>query len=126
MPFTRRSIVAAMGSLPVFAPMIGHAQTLRIGIIAAGSLGGTVGRLRVKSGHEVLFSSRNPDELASITRELGPRASAGTPRQAAEFGTVLLIAVPYDALPQLGRELHDLLPGKIVLDACNPPPGSDS
>ena len=67
----------------------------------------------------------NPDELVSMTRQLGPRASAGTPRQAAEFGSVVLFAVPYDALPQLARDLQEALRDKIVLDACNPAPGSD-
>ena len=61
-----------------------------------------------------------------MTRQLGPRASAGAPRQAAEFGSVLLFAVPYDALPQLGRDLQEALRGKIVLDACNPSSGSGS
>ena len=102
------------------------AQPMRIGVIGAGWLGGTVGRLWVQAGHEVLFSSRHPEELVSMTRELGPRASAGTPRQAAEFGTVLLFAVPYEALPQLGRDLQEVLRGKIVLDACNPSSGSDN
>jgi hypothetical protein len=101
------------------------AQALRIGVIGAGSLGGTVGRLWVQAGHEVLFSSRNPEELASMVRQLGPRAQAGTPRQAAEFGTVVLFAVPYGALPQLGQDLREVLREKIVLDACNPAPGSD-
>jgi 8-hydroxy-5-deazaflavin:NADPH oxidoreductase len=99
---------------------------MRIGVIGAGSLGGTVGRLWVKAGHEVLFSSRHPEELASMTRELGPRAAVGTPREAAEFGTILLFAVPYEALLQLGNDLGDALRGKIVLDACNPSAGSGS
>jgi 8-hydroxy-5-deazaflavin:NADPH oxidoreductase len=98
----------------------------RIGVIGAGSLGGTVGRLWVKAGHEVLFSSRHPEELVSTTRELGPRATVGTPLQAAEFGTILLFAVPYDALPQLGKDLGGAIRGKIVLDACNPSAGSSS
>jgi predicted dinucleotide-binding enzyme len=75
---------------------------MRIGIVGTGSLGGSVGRLWVQAGHEVLFSSRNPDELVAMTRQLGPRASAGTSLQAAEFGAVVLFAVPHDALPQLG------------------------
>ena len=95
------------------------AKPMRIGVIGAGSLGGTVGSVLVKAGHEVKFSSRHPDELAAMARELGPRASVGTPREAAEFGTVLLFAVPYDALPELGRDLKDAIRGKIVLDACN-------
>lgn len=105
------------GSLP---------RPTRIGVIGAGWLGGTVGRLWVKAGHEVLFSSRHPEELVAMTRGLGARATAGTSRQAAEFGTVLLFAVPYDALPGLGRELKDAIRGKITLDACNPSPGSAS
>jgi predicted dinucleotide-binding enzyme len=133
MLFSRRSALvtlAAFAVLQAIAPRKGRAaqavaQPLRIGVIGAGSLGGTVGRLWVQAGHEVLFSSRHPDELVSMTRQLGPRSSAGTPRQAAEFGPVVLIAVPYGALPQLGRELQEVLRGKIVLDACNPSASSD-
>jgi 8-hydroxy-5-deazaflavin:NADPH oxidoreductase len=122
MLFSRRSALGALAaatsvwSLPVKA----QAASTRIGVIGAGSLGGTVGRMWVRAGHEVLFSSRHPEELIAMTRPLGPRASTGTVRQAAEFGPVVLIAVPYDALPQIGRDLRDALHGKIVLDACNP------
>ena len=101
-------------------------KPMRIGVIGAGSLGGTVGSVLVKAGYEVKFSSRHPQELAAMTRELGPRASVGTPREAAEFGTVLLFAVPYDALPELGRDLKDAIRGKTVLDACNTSSGTDS
>lgn len=94
-------------------------KPMRIGVIGAGSLGGTVGRVLVKAGHEVKFASRHPEELQAMTRELGPRASVGTPREAAEFGAVLLFAVPYEALPELGRDLQEFIRGKIVLDACN-------
>jgi len=129
MPFSRRSALAALAalaSLPVL-PMNGRAaQPMRIGTVGAGSLGGTVGRLWVQAGHDVRFSSRDPDELVAMTCKLGPRASAGTPREAAEFGEVVLFAVPYSALPQLGRDLHEVLRGKVVLDACNPvTPGAD-
>lgn len=129
MPMSRRSALGALGALAASAvvPLKGRAApSMRIGVVGAGWLGGTVGRLWVQAGHEVLFSSRHPEELASMVRQLGPRASAGSPRQAAEFGSVLLFAVPYDSLPQLGRDLRELLRGKIVLDACNPSSGSDS
>ncbi len=102
------------------------ATPMRIGVVGAGALGGTVGRVLVKAGHEVKFSSRHPEELAARVRELGPRASTGTPREAAEFGTVLLFAVPYEALPQLGRDLKDDIRGKVVLDACNTSSKTDS
>lgn len=93
---------------------------MRIGIIGAGWLGGTVGRVWVRAGHEVLFSSRHPEAFGAMLRELGPRATAGSVAQAAAFGPVVLISVPYRALPDIGRDLHDALQGKIVLDACNP------
>ncbi|WP_242592754.1 NADPH-dependent F420 reductase [Corallococcus exiguus] len=128
MPLSRRSVLgafAAVAALPAQGQVKGQARTMRIGIIGAGWLGGTVGQIWVRDGHEVLFSSRHPDELVSMTRPLGPRASVGTPREAAAFGPVVLIAVPYAALPQLGRDLKDELRGKIVLDACNPPAGRD-
>ena len=95
---------------------------MRIGVIGAGWLGGTVGGAWAKAGHEVLFSSRHPDKLAAMVRELGPHASAGTPAEAAAFGEVVLIATPYGELETIGRDLGDALKGKIVLDACNPYP----
>lgn len=120
-------IMAASTTFPALIPASAQAvRTMRIGVIGAGSLGGTVGRQLIEAGHEVLFSSRNPESLLTMTQELGPRASAGTSLQAAQFGAVVLFAVPYDALPQLGRELQGPLRGKVVLDACNPAPGTDS
>jgi predicted dinucleotide-binding enzyme len=56
---------------------------------------------------------------------LGGKARAGTSRDAAAFGEVLLIAVPYSALPQLGRDLAELIKGKVVVDTCNPVSGRD-
>jgi predicted dinucleotide-binding enzyme len=91
----------------------------RIGIIGAGRIGGTVGALWVASGHPVLFSSRHPDELKSMVGKLGPRAMAGTVKEAIAFGDALLVAVPYAALPAIGEDHRDALKGKIVLDACN-------
>jgi hypothetical protein len=117
------AFAAVSGAIPVKVRAL---IPMRIGVIGAGWLGGTVGRRWVEAGHEVMFSSRHPDELLAMTRPLGPRASVGTPRQAAEFGSVLLFAVPYSALPQLGRALQDAIRGKIVLDACNPGPSGEA
>ena len=98
---------------------------LKIGIIGAGHIGGTLASLWVKTGHEVLVSSRHPERLQGLVRSLGPRARAGTPREAALFGNVVLISVPYAALPQVGRDLRTELSGKIVLDTGNPYPQRD-
>lgn len=122
---SRRTILKAFGALAAMPWLIPAnrafaAAPTRIGVIGAGWLGGTVGRLWVKAGHEVMFSSRNPDKLEAMARELGPRASVGLPMAAAEFGTVLLLAVPFEALPQVGRDLRSAYHGKIVLDSTNP------
>jgi predicted dinucleotide-binding enzyme len=101
------------------------ARPMKIGIIGTGHIGGTLAKLWVAAGHEVLLSSRHPDELAPLAKQLGPRARVGTPKEAASFGDVVLVSVPYKALPELGRDLKAELAGKIVLDTCNPYPGRD-
>jgi 8-hydroxy-5-deazaflavin:NADPH oxidoreductase len=98
---------------------------LKIGIIGTGEIGGTLATLWVQAGHEVLMSSRHPDQLQPLARSLGPKARVGTPKEAAEFGEVVLVSVPYGALPQIGRDLKAQLAGKIVLDTCNPYPSRD-
>jgi 8-hydroxy-5-deazaflavin:NADPH oxidoreductase len=103
----------------------GAAEKMRIGVIGSGRVGGTVGELWLKAGHEVMFSSLDLEHDKALAARLGPGAHAGTSRQAAAFGAVLFIAVPYAALPQVGRDLGDALKGKIVLDACNPIPARD-
>ena len=101
------------------------AAPLKIGIIGTGQIGGTLARLWVAAGHEVLISSRHPGELKGLAASLGSRARVGTPRDAALFGEVVVVSVPYGALPQVGRDLKAELAGKIVLDTCNPYPSRD-
>src|SRR3984885_4762652 len=93
---------------------------LKIGIIGTGRIGGALARAWIKSGHEVFVSSRPPEQLQALVAELGPQAHAGTPRQAAAFGTVILVSVPYSAMPQIGNDLRAELAGKIILDTSNP------
>ncbi|MDH3419813.1 MAG: NADPH-dependent F420 reductase [Gammaproteobacteria bacterium] len=97
-----------------------QAESLRIGIIGTGNIGGALARHWVNAGHEVFMSSRNPQELQALADELGPRAHAGTPAEAVEFGEVMLISVPYSAIPQVGAEHAAAMAGKIVLDTSNP------
>ncbi|HVP32448.1 MAG TPA: NAD(P)-binding domain-containing protein [Steroidobacteraceae bacterium] len=113
---------ASAAALTVATPA---AAPLKIGIIGTGHIGGTLARLWVAAGHEVLVSSRHPEELKGLAGSLGPKARVGTPREAAVFGDVVVVSVPYGALPQVGRELKAELAGKIVLDTCNPYPSRD-
>lgn len=93
---------------------------MKIGVIGAGWLGGTVGRLWLKPGHQVLFSSRDVERQRQAVARLGPNALAGSVEAAAAFGEVILVAVPYRALAEIGETLGAALAGKVVLDACNP------
>jgi predicted dinucleotide-binding enzyme len=118
--------LAALGLCLAAAPIAAQpAAPLKIGIIGTGEIGGTLARLWVAAGHEVLISSRHPDRLKPLAASLGPKARVGTPREAAVFGEVVLVSVPYGALPQVGRDLKAELAGKVVLDTCNPYPSRD-
>lgn len=98
---------------------------MRIGILGAGKLGETVARLWYEAGHEIRFGTRHPSETLRLAESLGARASSGTPREAVEFGEVILLAVPLKAVPELGESLAALLRNKTVLDATNPSPERD-
>lgn len=115
-----------LGGLPLAARGAGDAAVkMRIGVIGSGRVGGTVGELWVKAGHQVMFASLDLEHDKALVARLGGGARAGTTREAGAFGEVLFIAVPYAALPQVGRDLGDTLKGKVVLDACNPIPSRD-
>jgi predicted dinucleotide-binding enzyme len=110
-----------LGNLPLTAlAQTGAAGKLKIGIVGSGRVGSAVGSAWVKAGHEVMFSSLNLEEDKKLAASLGANARAGTPREAAAFGTVLLISVPYKALPSVGKDLADLIKGKIIIDTSNP------
>lgn len=108
----------ALGGARVSAQAGGKA--LHIGIIGAGNMGGPLGKLWADAGHEVLYSSRHPEELMDLVQAAAPRASAGYADAAAYFGDVIVLAVPPSAIPQIGQDYGDLMKGKIVIDITNP------
>ncbi len=97
----------------------------KIGIIGSGRIGSTLGTAWLRSGHEVMFSSLDLEQDKALAAKLGKGAHAGTPREAAAFGEVLLVSVPYSALPQLGKDLAGEIRGKVIIDTSNPIPGRD-
>jgi predicted dinucleotide-binding enzyme len=122
------SLVAALlplTALAADAPAPQSAHPMKIGIIGAGEIGGALARHWAAAGHQLLISSRHPEELRSLAKELGPNVKTGTPREAAAFGDVVMLAVPYGATPQVGRDYAAELKGKVVLDAGNPYPSRD-
>ena len=117
------SMAAAAAILPfesASAQQQAQPQSLRIGIIGTGRIGGALARHWVAAGHEVFMSSRHPEELAPLAEELGPRAHYGMPCEAAAFGPIVLVSIPYGAMPQIGADCAVELDGKIVLDTSNP------
>jgi predicted dinucleotide-binding enzyme len=102
-----------------------QAQKHKIGIVGSGRVGSALGTAWAAAGHEVMFSSLDIEHDRKLAASVGANARAGTPREAAAFGNVLLVSVPYHALPQIGKDLADLLKGKIVIDTCNPFPNRD-
>jgi len=94
-----------------------------IGLIGAGHIGSQLARLAVKNGHDVVVSNaRGPDTLAGLVKELGPRARAGTPAEAAAAGDIVVVTIPlknYRTVPVAP------LAGKIVIDTNNYYPQRD-
>jgi predicted dinucleotide-binding enzyme len=113
-PIARPSRAAAAESKPI-----------KIGMIGSGNVGSALGRVWVRAGHPVMFSSRHLEDDKRLAADIGANARAGTPGEAAAFGDVLVFAVPYGALLELGQALRDSIKGKVVIDACNPFPRRD-
>ena len=115
------SVVLAAAVVPAFA----QSKPMKIGVIGSGRIGSTIGGLWVKAGHEVMFSDRDQEQVKRAIDGLGPRARAGSTHEAASFGDVVLIAVPYAALPAIRDEVGLRLRGKVVIDPNNPVPNRD-
>jgi 8-hydroxy-5-deazaflavin:NADPH oxidoreductase len=91
---------------------------MRIGVIGAGH-GGNCARQAVKANHEVMLSfARDPSKLAQLASELGDRASAGTAADAVAFGEVVILSVPWGAIPEALAQAGELS-GKMVVDTTN-------
>ncbi|MNU76356.1 NADP oxidoreductase coenzyme F420-dependent [compost metagenome] len=102
------------------------ADTLKISVIGAGNVGGTLGMLWVKAGHSVMFSSRHPEELTDLVKTAGPNAQAGSVADAAAWGDVIVLSVPYGAMPVLSEQLKGKLDGKVLFSTSNPFSGRDA
>lgn len=96
---------------------------MNIGIIGSGNIGVTAARLFAAAGHNVAISnSRGPESLRDLVSDIGENASAASVDDAADFGEVVLVAIPFFAYESLPA---DRLEGKIVVDANNYYPGRD-
>ncbi|ALC23440.1 NADPH-dependent F420 reductase [Streptomyces pristinaespiralis] len=96
---------------------------MKIGIIGAGRIGSTLARHFVRIGHDVVISnSRGPKSLAGLVEEIGGTLRAVTAEQAATFGQVVVVCIPYGRYTELPT---DALNDKVVIDTCNYYPERD-
>ena len=88
-------------------------------MIGSGRIGGNCACQAVKAGHEVMLSfARDRSKLESFAVELGDRASTGTPADAAAFGEVVILSVPWGAIPEALEQAGGLR-DKVVIDTTN-------
>ena len=94
---------------------------MKIAVIGAGNVGGTLGKLWAGKGHEVAFGVRNPQDgkLASLVKSIGGKVRAMNVADAAAFGEVVVLATPWPAAEAAIRSAGNLA-GKIVIDCTNP------
>ena len=98
-------------------------MTTTVGFIGSGMIGGTVARLSVAAGHQVVLSnSRGPETLTDLVTELGPQARAATSEQAAEAGDIVVVSIPFGASQSVPA---GPLAGQVVMDTGNYYPQRD-
>ncbi|UUU32455.1 NAD(P)-binding domain-containing protein [Streptomyces sp. CA-210063] len=98
-------------------------MTKTLGLIGSGMIGGAVARLAVAAGLDVVLSnSRGPETLADLVGELGERARAATPAEAARAGDLVVATIPLHAYARLSAA--DLA-GRTVIDTMNYYPERD-
>jgi predicted dinucleotide-binding enzyme len=96
---------------------------MRLGIVGAGHIGGTLAGLFVRAGHEVAVSnSRGPETLGELVAELGPGARALTAAEAMRFGEAVVVSIPLHRYTELAT---DGVAGKAVMDTNNYYPSRD-
>jgi 8-hydroxy-5-deazaflavin:NADPH oxidoreductase len=97
---------------------------MRVGILGSGLMGGKLGTLFARAGHQVVFSySRSSKKLEKIAREAGTNARAGTPQEAARDADALLLAVHWSRVDDVLRQAGDVS-GKAVV-SCSLPMNAD-
>ena len=93
---------------------------MRIGIIGAGNVGGTLGRAWA-TGHDIMFGVPDPTapKMLELLKTTGSKAKAGTVAEAAAHGEVVVFATPWAATQDAVRKAGDMT-GKVILDCTNP------
>jgi 8-hydroxy-5-deazaflavin:NADPH oxidoreductase len=98
---------------------------MRIGILGSGLMGGKLGTLFARAGHEVIFSyARSKEKLQRLARSAGGNARAGTPAEAAQDADALLLAVHWSRLHDVLQQAGDVS-GRVIV-SCSLPMNADN
>jgi len=94
---------------------------MKIGILGAGNIGGTIGKQWAKAGHDIMFGVRTPesDAVKTLLNSIDGTASADTLSNAIAFGEAILIAIPGKTVEQVIIDNANAFAGKIIIDAAN-------
>ena len=94
---------------------------MKIAILGAGNIGGTMGKKWAAAGHDLVFGVRDVSspKVAALLQEMDGNGRADSVANALAFGNVVLIAIPYDAVAATVATHADSLAGKIIIDATN-------
>ncbi len=99
---------------------------MRIGVLGSGLMGGKLGRIFARAGHEVTFSyARSKRKLEKLARDAGNEARAGTPEQAARDAEVVLLAVHWSRVDDVLKQAGDLS-GRVLVSCSLPMNDSDT
>ncbi|MBW5423148.1 NADP oxidoreductase [Streptomyces sp. BG9H] len=93
---------------------------MRIGVLGTGNMADALATHWVRAGHEVAIGGRDMAKAERLAVRVGGGTKAATLRAAAEFGEVVLAALPFDVGAGVVRELRADLAGKVLLDCSNP------
>lgn len=94
---------------------------MKISILGAGDVGGTLGKNWANKGHQVFFGVRHPDDdkTQNLIKDIGSNAQAGSNEEAIANSNIIVLALPWQVVPKV-LEAADNLNGKIIIDATNP------
>lgn len=93
---------------------------MKIGMIGIGNIGGALATYWGQAGHDLLLSfSHDAQKLQTLAEQIGASARAGTPAEAAQFGDVVVLSVPWPVVNDALREAGSLA-GKVLIDTTNP------
>ena len=105
--------------VPIPNPIPRTSQPMKVGVIGSGNVGGTLGEVWWKAGHQLMFSDRDPAQASEQAKRMAG-AQTGTPEQVIAWADVIFIGVPFGAWPDVARQYGQTLRGKVIFEPTNP------